>query len=50
MNWLGLGNLFSVQAFWPFLAAQVWLFAAACYFFTRLLISPGGEDGNSRHA
>jgi len=38
---LSIGNVFALKEFWPFLAAQVWLFAAACYFFTRLLLSPG---------
>ena len=38
---LSVGNVFVLKEFWPFLTAQVWLFAAACYFFTRLLFSPG---------
>ena len=38
---LNLGNVLALKEFWPFLTAQVWFFAAACYFFTRLLLSPG---------
>jgi hypothetical protein len=38
---LSLGNVFALMEFWPFLAAQVWLFGMACYSFARLLFSPG---------
>ena len=38
---VSFANVFALKEFWPFLAAQVWLFAAACYFFTRLLLSQG---------
>ncbi len=38
---LSLGNVFALKEFWPFLAAQVWLFGMACYSFARLLFSPG---------
>jgi len=42
---LSFWNAFALKEFWPFLAAQVWLFAAACYLFARLLLSPdrGGQ-------
>jgi hypothetical protein len=40
---LSLGNVFALGEFWPFLAAQVWLFGMACYSFTRLLYSWGHE-------
>ena len=37
---LNLGNSLIFSQFWPFLAAQVFLFAAACFTFTLLLL-PG---------
>jgi hypothetical protein len=42
---LSIGNAFALKEFWPFLAAQVWLFGLACYSFARLLFSWGhGEQ------
>ena len=40
---LSLGNVLALKEFWPFLAAQVWLFGLACYSFTRLLFSWGHD-------
>lgn len=34
---LNIGNVVALGQFWPFLAAQAWLFAIACYTFAVLL-------------
>lgn len=34
---LNIGNVLALRQFWPFLAAQIWLFAIACYMFALLL-------------
>jgi hypothetical protein len=38
---LSIANAVTMSEFWPFLAALVWLFALACYSFTRLLLVAG---------
>jgi hypothetical protein len=38
---LSITNAVTMGEFWPFLAALVWLFALACYSFTRLLLVAG---------
>ncbi len=38
---LTFANAVTMSEFWPFLAAMVWLFALACYSFTRLLLVGG---------
>ncbi len=38
---LSVANAVTMSEFWPFLAALVWLFALACYSFTRLLLVAG---------
>ncbi|MCH7600462.1 MAG: hypothetical protein IH973_11955 [Myxococcales bacterium] len=39
---LNLWNALAFRQFWPFLAAQIWLFAVACFTFTLLLLRGRG--------
>jgi hypothetical protein len=41
---LNVANVLTIGAFWPFLAALVYLFGLACYTFTRLLLVAGLSD------
>jgi hypothetical protein len=38
---LNIGNALALSQFWPFLTAQVWLFAVACHSFALLLLFQG---------
>jgi hypothetical protein len=39
---LNLANALALGEFWPFLAAQIWLFAIACLSFALLLLRRHG--------